>query len=181
MAEAIGFHSPAVYVPQSSTVPQKLFGDVTKEDSAPATPDTGQTADPTTAAQVPVVGTTSQNFDGSNSQSGDSLLPDQSTQFAAQELGAQQDPPPSPLPPVVIKTVLTVPGPNVLVGTPDALQRFDGDTDGHINQSEAQRAVLADSGTTTYAALTQYQRAIDLAPEPVIPVPKTGSNVSQSA
>lgn len=179
MTEAIGFHSPAVYVPQSSTVPQKLFGDAQQEDSAVATPDAGQTADPTNAAQVPVVGTTSENFDGSNPKAGDPLLPGQSTQFAAQELGAQQDPP-TPPPPVEIKTFSALPGPNVLIGTPDALQRFDGDTDGHINQSEAQRAVLADSGTTTYAALTQYQRALDLAPAPVIPVP-AGPNVSETA
>lgn len=180
MAQAIGFQSPAVYVPQSSTVPQKLFGDVSREDSAAATPDASQTADPTTAAQVAVVGTTSENFDGSNRGSGDPLLPDQSAQVAVQELGGAEDPPATPPPPVELRTFSSLPSPAVLVGTPDALQRYDGDTDGHINQSEAQRAVRADSDTTTYSALTQYQRALDLAPEPIIPTP-TGPSVSETA
>jgi hypothetical protein len=178
MAEAIGFHSPAVYVPQSNIIPPKLFEKINQEETA-ATPDTGQTADPTTAAQVPVVGTLSENFDRSNRGSEEPLLPDLSAQFLAQELGGT-DRLAEPPPPIEIRAFSLLPSPSVLVGTPEALARFDSDTDGHINQSDAQRAVLAESGSTTYSALTQYQRALGLAPEPAIPIP-TGPSFSVTA
>jgi hypothetical protein len=48
------------------------------------------------------------------------------------------------------------------VGTNDALARLDQNGDGRIDQIEVKKGMRADEETSTFAALTQYQKSLEL-------------------
>jgi hypothetical protein len=48
------------------------------------------------------------------------------------------------------------------VGTKDALARLDQNGDGRIDQVEVQKGIRADEETSTFAALTQYQKTLEV-------------------
>jgi hypothetical protein len=66
-------------------------------------------------------------------------------------------------PPPVKKGLGLVASPAEVVGTVDALARLDSNGDGRIDQVETQKGVRASADTSTFAALTQYQRPVVVA------------------
>jgi hypothetical protein len=48
------------------------------------------------------------------------------------------------------------------VGTSDALARLDQNGDGRIDQVEVKKGVRADESTSTFAALSQYQKSLEI-------------------
>ena len=48
------------------------------------------------------------------------------------------------------------------VGTHDALARLDQNGDGRIDQVEVKKGVRADESTSTFAALSQYQKSLEI-------------------
>jgi len=60
------------------------------------------------------------------------------------------------------KGIAIVASPSEAVGTKDALVRLDQNGDGRINQVEVKKGMRADDESTTFAALSQYQRSLEL-------------------
>ncbi|MBT5941913.1 MAG: hypothetical protein HN731_01725 [Rhodospirillaceae bacterium] len=60
------------------------------------------------------------------------------------------------------KGIAIVASPSEAVGTDDALVRLDQNGDGRINQVEVKKGIRANDESTTFAALSQYQKSLEL-------------------
>ncbi len=76
-------------------------------------------------------------------------------EFAGQKLDSKSDS-------QIKKGIAIVASPSETVGTEDALVRLDQNGDGRINQVEVQKGMRAEDESTTYAALSQYQKSLEL-------------------
>ena len=61
----------------------------------------------------------------------------------------------------VKKGIAFVAGPSETVGTNEALARLDQNGDGRLDQAEVKKAIRADESTSTFAALSQYQKPLE--------------------
>ena len=60
------------------------------------------------------------------------------------------------------KKIAVVASASETVGTHDALARLDQNGDGRIDQVEVKKGIRADESTSTFAALSQYQKSIEI-------------------
>tara|TARA_B100000315_G_scaffold260653_1_gene323733 strand:- start:2759 stop:3415 length:657 start_codon:yes stop_codon:yes gene_type:complete len=82
------------------------------------------------------------------------------SRLEAQELGDQNS---EDKPTIQVKKgIAMVASPSEIVGTEDALVRLDQNGDGRIDQAEVQKGIRADDESTTFAALSQYQKSLEL-------------------
>ena len=93
-----------------------------------------------------------------NDQTGNGLsFVEHNSKIEAQEIARQAPAVKSDI--VAKKGMAVVPSASESVGTHDALARLDQNGDGRIDQVEVKKAIRADEATSTFAALSQYQKS----------------------
>ena len=162
MSDNIGYQSPAVYLPQASVLLQQPMRERLEGIDPPQKLDVEKAADLPQGLRVQEPAASEQNFSDSNfsaDRDPKDQLPSPGNKVLAQETASDVDDGPITS---ELRKVSAVPGPAEVVGTPEALSRLDQDSDGHIDQLEVKHAIRADADSTTYAALSQYRKALDL-------------------
>jgi hypothetical protein len=193
MSYDIGFHSPAAYLPRANIIPQKINSqnprgnDVAVNDDA--SPDAAK------RAELRVIPGKQGNQDQDRSAAVREAKKEARDQAAAAKAEARQQRVEQQRQEKAQKerekaeankyeferrVLSTVPGPAEMVGTKDALSRLDSDTNGRIDQLEIRHSYRANSDATTYEALTQYRKSLDLLPSPDPTADKT-PHVSEDA
>jgi hypothetical protein len=76
-------------------------------------------------------------------------------EISRQTSGSRADSSPS-------KKIAVVASASETVGTHDALARLDQNGDGRIDQVEVKKGIRADESTSTFAALSQYQKSLEI-------------------
>jgi hypothetical protein len=111
-----------------------------------------------------IEGATESNFGEKNdfqNQENESLtFIEHNSRIEAQEIsrqasGSRADSSPS-------KKIAVVASASETVGTHDALARLDQNGDGRIDQVEVKKGIRADESTSTFAALSQYQKSLEI-------------------
>lgn len=163
MSDSIGYQSPAVYLPQASVLLQQPIRD-RLENIEPA-----QKLEIDRAAELPEDRRVSDIHAGDQKFAGEDSSPEQElkdqapppgNKVMAQEMHSKIDDGEPLLD--EIRKVSAQPGPAEVVGTKEALARLDQDKDGRIDQLEVKHAIRAESDSTTYSALSQYRKALEL-------------------
>jgi len=86
-------------------------------------------------------------------------LTEHNSRIEAQEIARQPSAVKKEIP--VKKGIAIVAGPSETVGTSEALARLDQNGDGRLDQAEVKKAIRADESTSTFAALSQYQKPLE--------------------
>lgn len=167
MGETIGYHSPAVYLPQATNLanllPQQPTRDRSEGIGGPTGVETDRVSDLPSGARVESVADVAEDFDKADLSRDDPQAEqtfDRGSAVLAQELADTVDQAGSVLDD--LKRIAAVASPAEMVGTKDALTRLDQDRDGHIDQMEVQQALRARDEQTTYAALSFYRKTVGM-------------------
>ncbi|MBT4589311.1 MAG: hypothetical protein HON14_06320 [Rhodospirillaceae bacterium] len=106
-------------------------------------------------------GDVSYSADDQNSHNNENVLAflPHNSKIEAQEIASQPD---SSKEPAIKKGIAIVASASESVGSDEALVRLDQNGDGRINQIEVQKGVRADEESSTFAALSQYQRSLEI-------------------
>ena len=101
------------------------------------------------------------DFERSESEKGEFIaLIAHNSNLEAQEIAGQK--PANSSDTLIKKGLANVASPSAAVGTDEALVRFDQNGDGHIDQTEVQTGIRAEDESSTFAALSQYKKSLEL-------------------
>ncbi len=163
MSENIGYQSPAVYLPQASVLLQQPIRDRLENLEPTQKIEVDRTAELPEGLRVSEPGASGENFSGSGFSTDHDAKdqpPPPGNKVMAQEIVSRANENEQRLDDK--KSISAVPSPSEIVGSPEALTRLDQDRDGHIDQLEVKHAIRAENDSTTYAALSQYRKALNL-------------------
>ncbi len=167
MGESIGYHSPAVYLPQTSTLSAHLFQQPARDRSESLLASTGvevdKSSDQAVGMRIEAAAAVAENFDetGANSdQQAAERQFDRRSEVVAQELAGDAEKLDSLA--EESKKIAAVASASEMVGTDEALRRLDQDRDGRIDLLEVQHAFRAEDDGSTYEALSLYRKTVSL-------------------
>ncbi len=171
MSESVGYHSPAVYLPQTSTLSAHLSLQPVRDRSENLVTSSGvetdKLSDLAIGSKVEATGAGGENFGKTDyhddRQSAERQI-DRRSEVLAQELARKSH----EYGAFVAETrkVAVVASPSEMVGTEDALNRLDQNRDGKIDQMEVKHAYRAEDEGTTYEALSLYRKTVSLTGDP---------------
>ena len=158
MSMSDSWHSPvidALTIGLKNRVRVDSLESVSIEQNSPVAADPSVRLIEDTAAGNSATSDEFQNSDGTSLE-----LAERDSRIEAQEIARQTALSKKEVP--VKRGIAVVAGPSETVGTRDALARLDQNGDGRLDQAEVKKAIRADESTSTFAALSQYQKPLEI-------------------